>query len=98
MPFELGAIKKTAQTLKEAIELHEARKEDVKLALALRDAVIKRFEYTYELAWKLMQRWISVNVSPELAETIYTQKELFRKGAQVGLIKDPLSWFEYHKA
>lgn len=97
MSLDLSAVKKAVHTLKEAITLHECEEGDSKLALALGDAAIQRFEYTYELSWKLMQRWLNENVSPE-EQPVYTQKELFRKSAQRGLIEDPLRWFEYHKA
>ena len=43
----------------------------------VRDSVVKRFEYTYELAWKVMQRWIKENVGPEVSDVL-TRKELFR--------------------
>ena len=98
MSLKLGTLIKALQTLEEAIRLHGERKDDVKLALALRDSIIQRFEYTYELSWKMIQRWIGKNVSPESAEPLYSRKELYRLAAKWGLVEDPLRWFEYHKA
>jgi len=64
---------------------------------AFRDSVIKRFEYTYELSWKMMQRWIGENVSPDAPDTM-TRKDLYRLAAQKKLIDDPNKWFQYHQA
>lgn len=98
MALKLDKLKEALATLKEAIELHQEKQSDTKLALALRDSVIQRFEYTYELAWKIMQRWLATNVSPEASETVYSRKELFRLAAKWKIIDDPLRWFKYNEA
>lgn len=99
MALELENLSNALVTLKSAIRLHKEKKsESEELALALRDSIIQRFEYTYGLAWTLMQRWIAENVNPESAEPVYTRKELFRMAAYHGLIEEPLRWFDYHKA
>jgi nucleotidyltransferase substrate binding protein (TIGR01987 family) len=98
MGLRLDTLKRALNTLEQAIYLHKEKLGEPELALALRDSVVQRFEYTYELAWKLIQRWIAENVSPESAEPVYSRKELFRMAARQGLIEDPLRWFSYHKA
>jgi len=62
----------------------------------LRDAVIQRFEYTMDLAWKLIQRALKNAGVQESA--IRTKRDLFREGARMGWIVDPTSWFEYYDA
>ncbi len=62
-----------------------------------RDAVIQRFEYTYELCWKFILRDMIESEGSE-AVTRLNRKDLFRLAADKGLIADPLSWFSYHKA
>lgn len=97
--LELQAIHKALKSLKKSIDLIAERKDDdLELFLALRDSVVQRFEYTYELSWKMIQRWIAENVNPESAEPVYSRKELYRLAARNGLIRDPLTWFDYHKA
>ena len=64
----------------------------------LRAGVIQNFEVAYEQSWKMLQRWIKSNVSPEDAEHPRTRKELFRIAARKGLIQDPAPWFEYAEA
>ena len=98
MALKLGTLKRALHTLEEAIELYREQEGNQKLKLAIQDSVIQRFEYTYELAWKAMKRWISDNVNPESAEPVYSRKELLRLAARCGLIEDPLRWFDYHEA
>src|SRR5690349_7728183 len=64
----------------------------------LRAGVIQKFEVAYEQCWKLLQRWIRENRSPEDADQPRTRKELFRMAAREGLIDDPLPWFDYGDA
>ncbi len=62
----------------------------------VRDATIQRFEYTYEIAWKMIRRhldWMGVSAVKQLSK-----RELFRKAAELGLIDNVESWFDYHQA
>lgn len=61
----------------------------------VRDATIQRFEYTYELAWKMTKRhleWAGTE-----ADSL-TRKSLFREAARIGLIADAEPWFDYNEA
>lgn len=64
---------------------------------AIRAGVIQHFEFTYELSWKFIQRWLRNNASPEDAQPL-TRRELFRTAARYGLIADPQPWFQYSEA
>lgn len=59
--------------------------------------VIQNFEFTYELCWKFMVRWIYLNVSPEEASP-RTKRDIFRTAARYGLILEPKRWFSYAEA
>ncbi|MBF0294710.1 MAG: nucleotidyltransferase substrate binding protein [Magnetococcales bacterium] len=87
------------RSLETALRLHHDKAgEDRELELALQDSVVQRFEYTYELAWNAMRRWIAENDHPQAAEPVYSRKELFRRAARLGLIPDPIPWMEFHAA
>jgi len=59
--------------------------------------VIQNFEFTYELCWKVMKRWIEMNVDPLLVDGV-TRHDLFRLAAENKLIADVDKWMDFHRA
>lgn len=53
-----------------------------------RDATIKRFEFTFEIAWKLMQTVVGANI-----KDVYGPRSVIREAAKLGLINDILPGF-----
>ncbi len=51
---------------------------------------IQAFEFTYELAWKMMKR-----VLESRGQEVGSPKDTFRKAALEKLIDDPEIWFEF---
>ena len=97
MALDLSKLELALQSFHEAVELFYQRERETEIRDALRDSVIQRFEYSYELAWKMLQRWLRINASPEEAEPA-SKKDLFRLAARKGLIADPQHWFTYIEA
>lgn len=71
---------------------------DSQIITLLMDGTIHRFECTFDICWKLIQRWLKENRSREEAENPRSRKDLFRMAARCSLIRDPLAWFEYGEA
>jgi len=63
----------------------------------IRDSVIQRFEYTYELSWKMLKRILIEAEGRESIEPL-NRKDLFRVAGEKQIIDDVESWFEFHKA
>lgn len=62
-----------------------------------RDGVIQRFEYSVDLSWKLIQRYLKVIADIDEA-SIRTKKDLFREAARLKLIRNAESWFGHLEA
>ena len=91
--IDYSPLQKALATLEEAIQACAAAPE-IQL---LRDGAIQRFEYCYELSWKLLKRHLEAMV-PEPSEVDgWSYQQLIREGAERGLIQDARQWMEFRK-
>ncbi len=101
MTLDLSSLKQAVHSLETALSVVSSSESNevfsVEAIETMKAGVIQNFEFTYELCWKFIQRWIRANKTPEDAEP-RTRKDLFRHAARYGLIKDTLKWFEYSEA
>lgn len=56
----------------------------------LRDAVIQRFEFTVELSWKLMKRYLNENLMGEY----YSPRTIIKESYKQRLIEDGEIWLD----
>jgi len=96
--LDLTSLEKAVSSLERAIAAMDASStsEDADRRDLMRDGVIQRFEYTFELAWKPMRRYLRI-YGFERVETL-TNRELFRLAAEQGLINDAEEWFDLLQA
>lgn len=91
MRLDFHSLKKAIKSLERAI----VRTQRAPLDEELRDAVIQRFEYTYDLACKMMKRQIEQE-SPNPAEIDRLSfKDLLRTAAEKGIISEVEQWIVY---
>jgi len=101
MPLDLETLKKSYNALKEVFAVSEDQKRMNQFShfevIAIRAGVLKHFEMTYELSWKLIARWLNNNVTPGISDGI-SRKNLFRLALENRLISDFDRWDHYHEA
>ena len=91
--LHLDALQAALQQLDEGIAEAQRSPEST----LLRDGVIQRFEYTVDLAWKLIQRYLR-DVAQVPESEFRTKKDLFRVAGRLGLLADAASWIDYDEA
>ena len=89
MKLYLSPIKKALDSLSEILQRPQTESD-----LGLRDGAIQRFEYTFELSWKLMQKILDLEHDPESTPS-YSKRDLLRTMAKRGLIMDAEPWFKF---
>ena len=68
---------------------------DPELKFALKTATIQSFEYSYEIALKMLKRVLRNNLSSDEELELMSFKDLIRVAAQFDIIENPQSWFGY---
>ncbi|MFH0799717.1 MAG: nucleotidyltransferase substrate binding protein [Pseudomonadota bacterium] len=102
MTLDLTSLEKAAGSLDAAVAVASDGSFMSRLTAeqtdTVRAGVIQNFEFTYELCWKFIQRWLKEHQHLEDAALPRTRKDLFRLAAKHGLIDSPERWFDYGDA
>ena len=91
MKLDLTSWQRALASLERAIARSTAAPGDEEL----RDAVIQRFEYSYELSWKMLKRHLEQVVPDPGAVDQWSFQALMREAAERGLIPAVEPWIEY---
>jgi nucleotidyltransferase substrate binding protein (TIGR01987 family) len=93
MRLDFTSLEKALASLSRAIQRSQATPQDDEL----RDAVIQRFEYSYELCWKMLKRQLELeSPTPALIDGM-SFRDLLREAAQVGMLQDVERWMDYRE-
>jgi len=83
MPLDLTSLGNAVQRLREGVARHQAEPADEQL----RDGLIQRFEFTYELSHKMLRRYLQ-DILPSAEDAArMTFAELVRAGNERGLLR-----------
>ena len=61
----------------------------------LRDACIQRFEYSFELSWKMLKRRLEIDLPDAHSVDAMSFRDLVRTGAERGLLPDVDAWMVF---
>jgi nucleotidyltransferase substrate binding protein (TIGR01987 family) len=61
----------------------------------LRDACIQRFEYTFELSWKMLKRRLELDLPDARSVDAMSFRDLIRSGGERGLVHDVDAWMVF---
>ena len=93
-PLDLSSFEKAHATLVDVLAVDST---DPVVQILWRDAMIQRFEYTYEIACKMLRRHLeSANHSSANIDEL-PFRDLIRVGAEAGLIRSPEKWFQFRE-
>ncbi|MFA5879858.1 MAG: nucleotidyltransferase substrate binding protein [Candidatus Margulisiibacteriota bacterium] len=91
--LDFSSLNKALNSLKKGYQRAINNRDDEEL----RDAVIQRFEYTFELSYKMLKRQLELTVAiPEKIDSL-SFRELLREGAEKSYIKNVEEWFFYRE-
>ena len=99
--LDLTAFQNAVNVFTRTCHASQDKKVLSQLSMELQDAVkagvIQNFEFTYELSWKFMKRWLEKNYGSTYVDGI-TRRELFRLAVETQLIDNVDEWMLYHQA
>ena len=100
MVLDLSPLEAAVMQLEEALELHDSELalSDPRLKRHLRAAVIQAFEFTYELSFRMLRRYLEL-ASPNPAEIDgLVFNEIIRESYRQALVRSELPvWREYRR-
>lgn len=95
MKFVITPLEKALGQLEKSLKYLESPESvaDPELREQFRAAVIQAFEFSFELSWKFIKRYLE-QFSIEKVDG-FTAKQLFRVAHEQGLIQNVDAWFKY---
>ena len=91
--LDLTALEKALASLGKAIR----RSASVPADEEVRDAVIQRFEYTYELCWRMIKRRVEMDAPVPAEIDAMSFNALMREAGERGMTQDVSRWFVYRE-
>jgi nucleotidyltransferase substrate binding protein (TIGR01987 family) len=91
MPLDLSPLRHALASLQRGLRRWQGSPEDEEL----RDACIQRFEFTFELSWKMLKRRLEMDLPNATEVDAMSFRALIRAGAEQDLITDVAPWWIY---
>lgn len=97
--LDYSSLQKAVTRLDESLNVVEQYSTEKASALSrtLISGVVQHFEFTYELSWKFIKRWLGENLGKSQVDGL-SRQELFRLAAEYKLIDSVDNWMLFHRA
>ncbi|MGC9386703.1 MAG: nucleotidyltransferase substrate binding protein [Hydrogenovibrio sp.] len=97
--LDFTALEKAISRLDESLEVVDEFKstDSSPLLRTLISGVVQHFEFTYELSWKFIKRWLGENLGKSQVDGL-SRQALFRLAAEYQLIASVETWMLFHRA
>ena len=95
--MDLTKLRRAIESLESALrcsQMPNLAAMDEDLPQVIRAAVIQHFEFTFELSWKMLERFLSEKLGSGTVKHM-SNKMLFRVAAERLLLDEPQRWFTY---
>ena len=92
-PLDFTSLEGALRSLRRALDRSAGAPQDEEL----RDACIQRFDYTFELAWKMLKRVMEREALSPAEIDGYSFKQLFRVAGEKGFLVDVPAWFDFRE-
>jgi len=95
IPLDLTSFEKALLRLEEALQAYAGAPDNT----LYRDATIQRFEFTYEVAHKMLKRYLEMTAANPAAIDEMAFADMIRTGSEQGLLRSGWDkWRDYRKA
>ena len=92
--LDIESLRFAKTSLEKALNIYNQGNEDQDLCDIIADSCVKRFEYTFETAWKTMKKYFKLQYSKKEEEL--TMNNIFRFMEGYGFTTSWLKWKEYY--
>jgi len=98
--LDITGLKGSVQALRNGVNVYnnyiasDSAVQDV--SEILRSGVIHNFEVAYEVCWKIMQKWIDINIGPNVVKGVI-KKAFYRVAFDNMLIDDIDAWMSFNE-
>ena len=97
--LDFTALEKAIARLDESLKVVDefSTTKSSPLIRTLMSGVVQHFEFTYELSWKFVKRWLGENLGKSQVDGL-SRQALFRLAAEYQLIESVENWMLFHRA
>ena len=100
LPLDLSSLKQAISQLEEALEIYDSEltMTEPRLKRHMRAAVIQAFEFTYELSFKMIRRYLELASANPAGIDDMSFNDVIREAYKQSLVQAELiSWREYRR-